>query len=337
MVFRDSMNRLRLPLFLLTFLLPLGAAPAATSKALVRLPVVLATDIGTDIDDTWALAMLLRSPELDLKLVLTETGDPRYRAAVAAKFLEAAGRTDVPIGLGDEQGTMPENVKNQAPWVARYDLANYPGRIHHDGVSALIDLVENSSDRITVIATGPVPNLARALEKDPQLAAKCRLVGMFGSFDVGYDSGPPSAEANVRLAPAALRKVLSAPWQDILLTPLDTCGRVSLGGAKYRAIWGSTGDPVLRSLVENYCIFAQRVDWMRCDFFATRSTVLFDCVAVYLAYSEELVETETVEFDITDDGFTRRSAHGPLKARVALRWKNLTAFEDHLVERLTAR
>ena len=319
---------------MLTFLMPLGAAPAATSKAPIRLPVVLATDIGTDIDDTWALAMILRSPELDLKLVLTETGDPRYRAAVAAKFLEAAGRTDVPIGLGDEQGTMPENVKNQAPWVAGYDLANYPGRIHHDGVSALIDLVENSRDRITVIATGPVPNLARALEKDPKLAAKCRLVGMFGSFDVGYGSGPPSAEANVRLAPAALRKVLSAPWQDILLTPLDTCGLVSLSGEKYRAIWASTNDPVLRALVENYCIFAQRVDWVHCDFFATRSTVLFDCVAVYLAYSEELVETETVEFDITDDGFTRRSAHGPFKTRVALRWKNLPAFEDHLVERL---
>jgi inosine-uridine nucleoside N-ribohydrolase len=315
----------------------LGAALAATSKGPGRLPVVLATDIGTDIDDTWALAMLLRSPELDLKLVLTETGDPRYRAAVAAKFLEAAGRSDVPIGLGDQRGTMPENVKNQAPWVAGYDLAKYPGRILHDGVSALIDLVQNSRDRITVIAIGPVPNLARALEKDPKLAAKCRLVGMFGSFDVGYDAGPVSAETNVRVAPAALRTVLSAPWQDILLTPLDTCGRVSLGGAKYREIWGSTGDPVLRSLVENYCIFAQRVDWMRCDFFATRSTVLFDCVAVYLAYSEELVETQTIAFDITDDGFTRRSAHGPFNARVAIRWRNRTAFEDHLAARLTTR
>jgi inosine-uridine nucleoside N-ribohydrolase len=331
------MNRLRFLLLVLASLLSTGVAPAAATQAPIRLPVVFATDIGTDIDDTWALAMLLRSPELDLKLVLTETGDPRYRAAVAAKFLEAAGRSDVPIGLGEEQGTMPENVKNQAPWLAGYDLAHYPGRVHSDGVSALIDLVENSRERITVIATGPVPNLARALEKDPKLAAKCRLVGMFGSFEVGYGSGPPAAESNVRVAPAALRAVLAAPWQDILLTPLDTCGRVSLGGAKYHAIWESMGDPVLRAVIENYCIFAPRVDWMRCDFFATRSTVLFDCVAVYLAYSEDLVETETVQFDITGDGFTRRSAHGPFKARVALRWKNLAAFEDHLVERLTAR
>ena len=39
-----------------------------------RIPVILDTDIGNDIDDTWALGQLLNSPELDLKLVLTSTG-----------------------------------------------------------------------------------------------------------------------------------------------------------------------------------------------------------------------------------------------------------------------
>lgn len=65
-----------------------------------RIPVILDTDIGGDIDDTWALAMLLNSPELDLKLVVTDTGNTTYRAKVAAKLLEVAGRTDVPIGIG---------------------------------------------------------------------------------------------------------------------------------------------------------------------------------------------------------------------------------------------
>lgn len=73
---------------------------------------------------------------------------------------------------------------------------------------------------------------------------------------------------------------------------------------------------------------------MTCDYFATRSTTLFDCVAVYLAYSEELVDTETITFDITDDGFTRRSASGAFKARVAIRWKNKDGFEAQLAGRL---
>ncbi len=42
------------------------------------IPVILDTDIGGDIDDTWALAMLLKSPEVDLKLVVTDYGNTTY-------------------------------------------------------------------------------------------------------------------------------------------------------------------------------------------------------------------------------------------------------------------
>lgn len=302
------------------------------------IPVVLDTDIGTDIDDTWALAQLLRSPELDLKLVVTDTGDTRYRAALAAKFLEAAGRSDVPVGIGQDQGPMPDGIRNQAPWLAGYDLAKYPGKVHADGIGALIELVMNSPEPVTIIAIGAVPNLALALKREPRIAGKCRFVGMHGSFNLGYGGSPtPAAEANVKDAPAALRTVLAAPWRDILLTPLDTCGLVQVEGKNYRAIWSAMDDPVLRAVIENYCIFAPRVTWMRCDFFAIRSTTLFDCVAVYLAGSEDLVEIETLSFDVTDDGFTRQSAQGLFKARVALRWKNLPAFKDQLALRLLNR
>lgn len=311
----------------------LSAMRAASPRA--RVPVVLDTDIGSDIDDTWALALLLRSRDLDLKLVLTETGDARYRAAIAAKMLEVAGRTDVAVGLGKDFGPMAEADRNQGPWIRGYDLAHYPGQVHADGVGALIELVMKSPAPLTIIAIGPVPTLAAALRREPRLAGHCRFVGMQGSFTAGYGGGAPVAENNVRVDPGALRTVLAAPWRDVLLTPLDTCGLVSLGGERYRAVWqAAPSDPLVRAVIENYCIFAPRVAWMKCDFFATSSTTLFDCVAVYLASAEELVETEAVRFRITDDGFTVRDQNGPFQARVALRWKNLSAFEDYLVIRL---
>lgn len=43
-----------------------------------RMPVILDTDIGGDIDHTWALAMLPRCPELDVRLVVSDTGNTRY-------------------------------------------------------------------------------------------------------------------------------------------------------------------------------------------------------------------------------------------------------------------
>ena len=311
------------------------------SSLLPRLPipVILDTDIGTDIDDTWALAQLLRSPELEPKLILISTGDATFRASITAKFLSAGGRTEIPIGRGVDYQPMQERDRNQGPWIKGYNLAKYEGEIVEDGIERAIRIIEESPEPVTIIAITPAGSLAAALARAPSIASRCRLVGMFGSFAVGYSGGlPASNETNVRMNPEALRAVLAAPWLDVLLTPLDTCNAAVLSGEQYHRIWSATDDPMLRAVIENYCVFAPRVDWMHCDFFTLRSTVLFDCVAVYLAYSEEFVETETIRFDITDDGFTvRDDTSGEFTARVALRWKNLPAFHEHLCDRLLNR
>jgi len=309
-------------------------APAAVTAH--RIPVVFHTDLGTDIDDTWALVQILRSPELDLKFVLTDTGDTRYRATIAAKLLEIAGRSDVAVGIG-RPSTTADQPLNQQPWIKGYELAHYPGKVYDDGVDALVEFVMGSKEPVTIISASAVTSLALALDREPRIAPKCRFVGMHGSIDIGYGGGKPAAEWNVKVDPAALRKVLHAPWRDVILTPLDTCGAVSLQGENYHSIWCATGDPLLRALIENYCVFAPRVTWMNCDFFATRSTTLFDCVAVYLATSEALVETQTMHLRITDDGFTVRDPANGVTARVALRWKDRAAFEALLARRLLGR
>ncbi len=300
-------------------------------------PTVLSTDIAGDIDDTWALAHLLRSPELDLRMVLTETGEARYRAAVAAKFLEVAERTDVTVALGLDFGVMADEHRHQGPWVADYDLDGYPGKLVQDGVQAFIDFVRAAEEDVTVIAIGPAPSLAEAVKRAPDIAQKCRLYGMHGSFDVGYGgAAKPDAEYNVKADVAAFRALMAAPWKRVVLTPLDTCGLVILDGANYHRVWCATRDPVANAVIENYCLWAPRVPWMKCDFFTRKSSTLFDNVAVYLAYANDLVEFETIRFRVTDDGFTVRDDDGPYLADVAIRWRDLPAFYDHLTARLVA-
>ncbi len=325
------------PLALLVPALALLSPSGLSGAPAPRTPVILVTDIGTDIDDSWALALALRSPELELKLVLVDPADTPYRALVAAKFLEDSGHTEVPIAIGDNDGPKGDDKRTLLPWVKGFNLAHYRGRVYTDGVTALIDEVERSPTPVTIIAIGPVHTLALALRKAPDLARKCRLVGMYGSFDVGYGGGAPSPETNVRVNPQGLREVLAAPWIDILFTPLDTCGLVSLDGKRYHDLWCATSDPMVREVIQTYCVFAPEQDWMRCDYFATRSTTLFDCVAVYLAYSEKGIVIETVSFEVTDQGYTRRSPQGPFKARVALRWTDLDAFDTHLTNRILGR
>jgi len=126
-----------------------------------KIPVIFDTDIGSDIDDTWALAMLLRSPELYPILITTENGNTRYRAKIVAKMLERSKRTDIPIGIGIH---LSDETGRQSAWVENYNLKRYRGIVYEDGVKALIETIMRTPEPVTLICTGPLTNIAAALE-----------------------------------------------------------------------------------------------------------------------------------------------------------------------------
>jgi hypothetical protein len=85
--------------------------------------------------------------------------------------------------------------------------------------------------------------------------------------------------------------------------------------------------------MENYMVWLKsREDWQQQ--FKTQSTILFDTVAVYLAFSEKLLVMQKLGVHVTDDGYTLID-NGAKAVNCAVEWKNLSAFEDLLVERLT--
>ena len=296
--------------------------------------IIFDTDIGSDIDDTWALALLLRCPELDVKLVTTDRGRPEYRAQLACQILEAGGRGDLPVGLGPKW-TGQTGQTRQGPCAQGYDLATYPGGIIEDGVQAMIDTILAAPEPITVIAIGPLPTVAAALQREPRIAANARFIGMHGSLRLGHKRARDRvvAEANVVNDPRACQAVFAAPWP-VTITPLDSCGIVQLEGDKHRRVVESD-DPLARAVMANYEIWwgnggdaANNPDrWRR------ESSILFDTVAVYLAFAEDLLAMEDLPVRVTDDGYTRIE-EGGRPTRCATGWKDLGAFEDLLVERL---
>jgi len=297
----------------------------SNKKRFQGIPVILDTDIGGDIDDTWALAMMLKSPELDVRLIVGDQGNTPYRVRIIAKMLEVAQRTDIPVGIGINQGSRL-GTEPQAPWVADYDLKNYPGTVHADGVKAIIDTIMLSSEPFTLICIGPVPNIAEALRREPQIASKCRFVGMFGSIRRSHDeSKKVIAEWNVVSDVKACQKVFTAPWREMVITPLDTCGIVRLKDRKYRCVC-SSADPLTQAVIENYRI------WLKGQP-DERSSILFDTVAIYLAFAEDLLVMEDLGIRVTDDGFTIQDPKAKT-IRCATEWKDLAAFEDLLVQRL---
>jgi inosine-uridine nucleoside N-ribohydrolase len=296
-------------------------------------PVILDTDIGGDIDDTWALGLLLKSPELDLKLVVGDAGQASYRARVLARFLERAGRSDVPVGVGLD--IEPRGEGGQAAWVKGYELKSYPGKVYSDGVQALVDTIMNSRRPATLICIGPMPNIAEALRREPRLAQHARFVGMYGSVRLGYDGKPPpAAEWNVKGDPKACQAAFTAPW-DMTITPLDTCGVVTLTGEKYRRVRDSK-DPIAADIIANYRVWAAANNSLPAHFADERSSTLFDTVAIYLAIRPELCVMEKLGLRVTDNGFTVIDPQAK-QVNVAVSWKDLGGYQDWLVERLTSR
>jgi len=310
-------------------------AVAGDSARVGKIPVIYDSDIGDDIDDTWALVTLLKCPELDVKLVVGDQGRVEYRAKLFAKLLETAGRTDIPIGMG--LAVNAKGMGGQRGWVADYDLKSYPGKILEDGVQAIIDTIMKSPEPVTLIAVGPLPNIKAALEREPRIAEKARFVGMHGSVRKGYGgSSKPAAEYNVRADAKACQAVLSAPW-DITITPLDTCGLIQLRGDKFAKV-RDCKDPLVKALIENYQMWAQNTSWYakHKDKSSQQSSTLFDTVAVYLAFADELCKMETLPIRVTDKGMTVIDSTAR-QMQVATEWKDMAAFEDFLVNRLTGR
>ncbi|MBE7502490.1 MAG: nucleoside hydrolase [Verrucomicrobiales bacterium] len=311
------------------FLAALNPASALAQPDRPRIPVIYDSDIGDDIDDTWALGLLLKSPELDVKLVVGDHGKPLYRTRLLAKFLERAGRTDIPIGMAMD--TRMHGGGRQSAWLADYNLNRYPGRILPDGVQAIIDTIMTSPQPVTVIAVGPLPNIAAALTREPRIAGKARFVGMHGSVRRGYgNSDKIAAEYNVKEDPKACQVALSAAWP-VTITPLDTCGIVQLKDADYARVRDSA-DPIARAIIENYRVWLDAGQQAQAE---RQSSILFDTVAVYLALSTDLCRMEDLKVRVTDEGFTVLDPAAKSLC-VATEWNDLGAFHRWLAERLTS-
>ena len=298
----------------------------------MAIPVIIDTDIGFDVDDVWALAFALQCSEIDIKLITTCTGDTLYRAKVVAKLLRAAGREDIPIGVGIP---LDANEKTHAAWVDDFDLASYGGEILRDGVGAICETAERCSEVVQLVCIGPLPNIAAALARDPNLTSNANFIGMHGSLRKGYlGADKPMREYNVKQHALACQRVFQASWTKTI-TPLDTCGTIVLEGERFVQVQASELG-VTQAALENHVIWAEAVKhWPLLEHInlEKQSSILYDSVAVYLAFSQQGLVMEALPITVTDDGKTLIDEQGNL-THCATQWQDKDGFLDLLSERL---
>ncbi len=81
-------------------------------------------------------------------------------------------------------------IVNHVPGVVQHFPQGFCALDREDGVDAIIKTIRESPDPVTVVAIGPVPNIAEALKRDPSIVHNARFVGMHGSIRLGYGGKP---------------------------------------------------------------------------------------------------------------------------------------------------
>ena len=290
-------------------------------------PVILDTDLGDDIDDTWALCQALGDPRMDVKLIVTASHNTPLKARLVGKILEKIGRTDIPLGIGKKT---EDAAINQAAWLGDYTLDKYPGKVHEDGVGAMIDLIRSQpAGHFKLCAIGPLPNLEEALKRAPDIAEKTDVTLMAGSVRIGYNGkATPDPEWNVVCNIPAARAVFAAPWK-ITIAPLDVCGTLRLEWEEYLRVKNS-GAPRARAVIENYDVWKHRGQYP-----ADGSSVLFDTTAIELLVSDSLMAVETLNLAVDDKGMTVVDEAKGRPVRCAMGWRDEGAFKQALIGFLT--
>jgi inosine-uridine nucleoside N-ribohydrolase len=277
------------------------AAGLSLSAAPKPIPIILDTDIGTDIDDAFALALVLDSPELDLVGVTTVSGDTLARARIAAKMLEVAGRRDVPVYAGEPGKHLP---CEQCRWAEGFQSP----QLHNRGAVEFLDASFNRRPgEITLVTIGPLTNVAALLKRDPSVAKKIpRIVMMGGSMRRGYTPGSgPTPEYNIAADIPAAQAVFSSGMQ-ILMAPLDVTAMLQLDRPVRERIF-SRPDSLPRALGALYALWGQE------------TPTLFDPMAVSLLIEPGLSETERLHIEVDSRGMTLAVPAQSANVTVALR------------------
>ena len=281
--------------------------------------VLLDTDIGDDIDDAFALSLLLHSPEVKLLGITTAYGDTELRARLLDRYLAAVGRTDIPVAAG-VPGT-PANVFTQAAYAGRQ-----PERRHAEGVSFLLSQIRQHPGQITLIALGPLGNIHAAIEQDAATFRKLkRVVIMGGSVHRGYgpEGTAPQVEWNAGQEPAGLRALL-ASGVPVFVLPLDST-QISLPQTAQDRMF-SFGSPVTDQLTLLYYQWRVMNNWHGV------SPTLFDPVAAAYAFKPELCPMQPMRLNVDDKGMTV-PVEGAPNAQVCLK-SDEKGFLDLLVSRI---
>lgn len=268
-------------------------------------PVIIDTDPG--IDDALALMLAVASPELDLRAVTTVGGNTGLARTTdnALRLLHLLGRDDVPLGAGADvplvrNDTAPDPSTHGEDGFGGVRLDPAPrGADTRDAVALMVDVIEQSTEPVTLIALGPLTNVAVLIAAHPFTAARLERIVMMGGGARVIGNMTPAAEFNVWYDPEAAARVLAAGIP-VTMVGLDVTHQALTAPEDWDGLRG--GGAVSRAvlaMVEFYTAYYRAVA-------GTSSTAQHDSLAVAAVIRPDLVTTRALHVDVECAGALTR-------------------------------
>ena len=274
--------------------------------------ILFDTDIGSDIDDAVALAWLLANPRCELVGITTVSGQPLDRAKLASVLCKAAG-VEAPILPG---AATPLHVETRQPIAQQSpSLERWPHDeifMSEDAIDFMADLIARNPGEITLLAVGPLTNVARLFEHSPEAATQLKQVVLMGGRFGPEQIGPRPAEWNVHCDPHAAQAVFNTRTTRMRTLGLDVTTQVRMDANEVRSRFDA---PLLRPVLD-----------MAEEWFRRRPLITFhDPLAAVTIFDDELCQFEKGVASVStgsgqDQGTIdwQRSEDGPLEVGVAV-------------------
>ena len=194
-------------------------------------PVILDVDPG--VDDALAMLLALRSVELEVRAITVVNGNVPLSTGIenALKVLELAGRPDIPVYEGADRplrrGPIHAKAFHGDSGLGEAQLPAPYASAHRGAVEFLSEALKANPGTITVIALGPLTNLALAEQRDPGILRSANDIVVMGGALQSPGNVAPHSEFNFYVDPDAARAVIGSQ-ATLTIVPLDATRMVDL-------------------------------------------------------------------------------------------------------------
>ncbi len=283
----------------------LVTAGIATAQNAARIPIIFDTDfVMPPHDDSMALMLALQSPEIEILGIATVAGNESVERATSdvLRMLEIANQASIPVYVGADMPLVHEKsdfaVRKYGNWYSNEPPAAPPGGFatkkaeDESAVSFIVRTVMSRPHEVTLVAIGPLTNIAQAIRMDPGFATNVkRLVIMGGAVALlpdGAGNITPNAEFNFWVDPEAAYVTLRSGIP-IELSPLNVSRKSALTKDWYEKMV-AIDTPMTQLLRETL--------GKRFETDPDRAWFMYDQIAMASVIDPTLVTTERLYVDV---------------------------------------